>query len=213
MNANERAVEAMKAGIDGRKVNVHPFPPAEKAKLIKAGEKFIDEWRAKTDAASYDSKRILASYQALDLRRLERSARPRASLDASWRAMLTEPAQRHGPRDRDRARVLGDRARRDRGRVGGDPRRRRADRRRHRAAGGRPVRHPRRRAVRARPDGGRGRRRCRPSPAGAATSSSTCWCAGCPRGSPARSTSRPPCCSSVPGADRLERGRSTLQTA
>lgn len=65
MNANERAVEAMKAGIDGHKVNVHPFPPAEKAKLIKAGEKFIDEWRTKTDAAGYDSKRILASYQAL----------------------------------------------------------------------------------------------------------------------------------------------------
>lgn len=65
MNANERALEAMKAGIDGHKVNVHPFPPTEKAKLIKAGEKFIDEWRSKTDSAGYDSKRILASYQAL----------------------------------------------------------------------------------------------------------------------------------------------------
>jgi TRAP-type C4-dicarboxylate transport system substrate-binding protein len=65
MNANDRAVEAMKAGIDGHKVNVHPFPPAEKAKLMKAGEKFVDEWRTKTDAAGYDSKRILASYRAL----------------------------------------------------------------------------------------------------------------------------------------------------
>jgi TRAP-type C4-dicarboxylate transport system substrate-binding protein len=65
MNANERALEAMKAGIDGHKVNVHPFPPAEKAKLMKAGEKFVEEWRTKTDAAGYDSKRILASYLAL----------------------------------------------------------------------------------------------------------------------------------------------------
>lgn len=65
MNANDRAVEAMKAGIDGHKVNIHVFPAAEKAKLMKAGEKYIDEWRAKTDAAGYDSSRILASYRAL----------------------------------------------------------------------------------------------------------------------------------------------------
>lgn len=65
ITANDNAVAAMTAGIDGKKVTVHPFPAAEKAKLLKAGEKYIEEWKTKTKAAGYDPDRILKNYLAL----------------------------------------------------------------------------------------------------------------------------------------------------
>lgn len=64
ITANDNAVAAMTAGIDGKKVTVHPFPAAEKAKLLKAGEKYIDDWKAKTKTAGYDPERILKNYLA-----------------------------------------------------------------------------------------------------------------------------------------------------
>ncbi|MCW5770877.1 MAG: C4-dicarboxylate TRAP transporter substrate-binding protein [Rhodospirillaceae bacterium] len=64
ISANENALAAMQAGINGHKVTVHAFPTAEKAKLLKAGEKFIAQWKEKTDAAGYSADRILAAYKA-----------------------------------------------------------------------------------------------------------------------------------------------------
>jgi TRAP-type transport system periplasmic protein len=65
ISANEKSLAAMQAGIDGHKVNVHVFPPAEREKLLKAGERYMEDWRKKTDAGGYSSERILASYRAL----------------------------------------------------------------------------------------------------------------------------------------------------
>lgn len=64
ISANDNALAAMKAGIDGHKVNVHEFPPAEKEKLLKAGEKYFEDWRSKTNAAGYSADGILAQYRA-----------------------------------------------------------------------------------------------------------------------------------------------------
>ena len=65
INANDKSLEAMRAGIDGHKVNVHEFPAAEKAKLLKAGDKYFEEWKSKTKAGGYNADAILAQYQAL----------------------------------------------------------------------------------------------------------------------------------------------------
>jgi TRAP-type C4-dicarboxylate transport system substrate-binding protein len=81
INANERALGAMQAGIDGHKVNVHVFPAPERAKLLKAGERYMDDWKKKTDAAGYSADRILASYRAL----IEKYEAERTSKNYPWK--------------------------------------------------------------------------------------------------------------------------------
>lgn len=65
IKANDTSLKAMTAGIDGKVVRVHVFPPAEKARLLEAGKKYIEEWKKKTNAAGYPADKILASYLAL----------------------------------------------------------------------------------------------------------------------------------------------------
>ena len=81
ITANDRALAAMQAGIDGHKVNVHVFPPAEKAKLLKAGERYIEDWKAKANAGGYSADRILAGYRALT----EKYEAERASKNYPWK--------------------------------------------------------------------------------------------------------------------------------
>jgi hypothetical protein len=81
ITANEKSLSAMKAGIDGHKVNVHEFPAAEKAKLLKAGEKYFEDWKSKTNAAGYSADGILAQYRALT----EKYEAERTSKNYPWK--------------------------------------------------------------------------------------------------------------------------------
>lgn len=65
LGANDNAVKAMTAGIDGKVVRVHPFPAAEKAKLMQAGKKYEDDWKKKAVAAGYNADKLLADFLAL----------------------------------------------------------------------------------------------------------------------------------------------------
>lgn len=65
-DANENAVKAMVAGIDGKSARVHVFPAAERAKLITAGKKYEDEWKKKTAAAGYNPDKLIADFIALN---------------------------------------------------------------------------------------------------------------------------------------------------
>jgi TRAP-type C4-dicarboxylate transport system substrate-binding protein len=81
ISANEKSLAAMQAGIDGHKVNVHVFPAAERAKLLKAGERYMEEWKTKTNAAGYSADRILADYRALT----EKYEAERTSKNYPWK--------------------------------------------------------------------------------------------------------------------------------
>lgn len=65
MAANENAVKAMVAGIDGKSARVHAFPAPEKAKLMQAGKKYEEDWKKKTTAAGYNADKLLGDFLAL----------------------------------------------------------------------------------------------------------------------------------------------------
>lgn len=63
--ANDAAVAGMAEGKNGKKVEIIELPAAERAKLVAAGQKYLDAWAEQVGQAGLDGKAMLAEYKAL----------------------------------------------------------------------------------------------------------------------------------------------------
>lgn len=63
IEGKEKDKAAMIAGIGGKSIKLVDFPAADRAKIIAAGEKYIEQWVASVTKDGLDGKGILADYQ------------------------------------------------------------------------------------------------------------------------------------------------------
>lgn len=63
--ANSAAEQAFTDGIEGRKVEIIRLAPAERARLLDASQKYVEEWVAKANDNGMPGDKVLAEYQAL----------------------------------------------------------------------------------------------------------------------------------------------------
>ena len=64
IEGKEKDKAAMIAGIGGKTIKMVDFPAADRAKIIGAGEKYVDQWVADVTKGGLDGKGILAAYDA-----------------------------------------------------------------------------------------------------------------------------------------------------
>lgn len=70
----------MQAGIDGKAITLRTLPPAERATLLQAGQKYIEEWVNEAKAAGIDGAGLLAEYQ----RRIDHYATEKQAKGYPW---------------------------------------------------------------------------------------------------------------------------------
>ena len=63
--ANAKSIELMRSSPNGRKIEVITLPTDERAKLVAAGEKYIDKWVKGATAAGMDGAALLKQYRGL----------------------------------------------------------------------------------------------------------------------------------------------------
>ncbi|MGE0563410.1 MAG: C4-dicarboxylate TRAP transporter substrate-binding protein [Pseudolabrys sp.] len=71
---------AMLAGIGGKSIKMVEFPGADRAKIVEAGKKYVDEWVAGVTKDGLDGKAILAAYE----KNIAEFAKTKASKGYPW---------------------------------------------------------------------------------------------------------------------------------